>query len=229
MTFLFTSLLAGLASLTTPPETVTGFKADMVPAKAVRPAAFIPAGWLLEKQVTGDLNGDNRPDPVLMLVERPSPSAPELRRQRALVVLIAEPSGQFRRVAASGTALYCTGCFESDRGNGGAPELSISKGVLSVRHVSGAQQTLDLTQRYRYEPGADRVRLISDNVLQSSRLKLDTTVKRTDYLTGQQQVEHITADPADASGAKQLFSRKDGKVPTAPRYLEDIKVGDLAL
>ncbi|OON68828.1 hypothetical protein B0919_11655 [Hymenobacter sp. CRA2] len=211
------------------PEPGPVFKADMLPAKAVRPAAFIPNGWMLEKQLNSDLNGDNRPDPVLMLVERPSPTAPEARRERALVVLLAEANGQFRRVAASGAALYCTGCFASDRTAAGMPELSITKGVLAVRHVSGVDQTLDLTQRYRFESETGRVRLIGESLMLSSRLKLDTTYKRTDYLTGQQQTEHITADPADKSGAKQLVTRKDGKVPTAPRYLEDVKVGDLML
>ncbi|GAB2953472.1 hypothetical protein GCM10027048_18310 [Hymenobacter coalescens] len=227
MNILFTSLLAGFAAFATPAEPGPVFKAELLPAKAARPVAFIPTGWLLEKQVSGDLNGDNRPDPVLMLVERPSPTAPEARRERALVVLLAGTDGQFRRVAASGTALYCTGCFESDRGAGGTPELSIVKGVLSVRHVSGVQQTLDLTQRYRYEPTTGRVQLVGENTILSSRLKLDTTFKRTDYLTGQQQIEHITADPSDKSGAKQTVNRKEAKVPTTPRYLEDVNVSDL--
>lgn len=222
MIFLFTALLAGLGG---PAEPVSTFKPEMVPTTAGRATAFIPTGWMLEKQVGGDLNGDARPDAVLMLVERPSASAPEARRERALVVLLNEPSGQLRRVAASGTALYCTGCFASDRT--AAPDLSISKGTLAVRHVSGATQTLDLTQRYRFEEG--RVRLVGESVMQSSRLKLDTTYKRIDYLTGQQQTEHIVADPNDPSGAKQLVTRKDAKVPTTPRFLEDVKVGDLVL
>lgn len=221
MNFLLPALLIGLAA---PAEPGPVFKAELLPAKAPRPTAFIPTGWMLEKQLSGDLNGDSRPDPVLMLVERPSATAPEARRERALVVLLAEPTGQFRRVAASGTALYCTGCFQSDRGTGGAPELSISKGVLSVRHISGAQQTTDLTQRYRYEAKADRVQLVGESQLLSSRLKLDTTVRRLDYLTGQEQIEHITADPADPSGARQVVTRKEGKVPTKPRYLEDVNV-----
>lgn len=226
MTFLFTSLMSGLLGLTTPAaEPVPVFKPDMVPAAAPRTAAFIPAGWMLEKQVSGDLNADNRPDAVLMLVERPSATAPEARRERALVVLLNESTGQLRRVAASGTALYCTGCFASDRTV--TPDISISKGTLAVRHISGATQTLDLSQRYRFEDG--RVRLVGETVTQSSRLKLDTTYKRTDYLTGQQTTEHITADPADASGAKQLVARKDAKVPTTPRFLEDVKAGDLVL
>ncbi|MCC3158294.1 hypothetical protein LJ737_13680 [Hymenobacter sp. 15J16-1T3B] len=219
-------MLIGLAGLTTPnPESGPAFKADMVPATATRATAFVPAGWLLEKQISGDLNGDNRPDPVLMLVERPSASAPEARRERALVVLINEPTGQLRRVATSGTALYCTGCFASDRTV--APDLAISKGTLSVRHLSGVEQSLDVTQRYRFDNG--RVRLVGESVMQSSRLKLDTTYKRTDYLTGQQQTEHIVADPADPSGAKQLVTRKEAKVPTAPRFLEDVNVASLNL
>jgi hypothetical protein len=229
MIFLFTALLAAFNGPATPPETTSTFRPDMVPAKAVRTAAFIPTGWMLEKQISGDLNGDGRPDPVLMLAERPSPTAPEAKRERALVVLLSEPSGQFRRVAASGTALYCTGCFESDPGAGGTPTLSIEKGVLSVRHLSGVQQTVDLTQRYQYDKAADRVRLVAESLMLSNRQKLDATAKRTDFLTGQQQTERITRDPADASGTKQLVTRKDAKVPTTPRYLEDINVSVAAL
>lgn len=227
MVFLFTALLLGLRGLTTPAEPASAFKAEMVPAKAVRPAAFIPNGWMLEKQLSGDLNGDGRPDPVLMLAERPSPTAPEAKRDRALLVLLSEPSGQFRRVAASGTVLYCTGCFESERGTGGTPELSLSKGQLSIRHISGAKQTLDVTQRFEYDKATDRMRLVAESLLLSSRQKLDTTAKRTDYLTGQQQTERITLDPSDPSGTKQLVTRKDAKVPTTPRFLEDVHVSNL--
>ena len=33
-----------------------------IPAQAKDAASFVPAGWKIEEQVTGDLNGDSLPD-----------------------------------------------------------------------------------------------------------------------------------------------------------------------
>ncbi|WP_400191800.1 hypothetical protein [Hymenobacter sp. B81] len=225
MNFLSTAALcSGL--LLAPSEPV--FKADLLPQKGSRAVAFVPAGWMLERQAAGDLNADKRPDQVLLLVERPS-GAPDAHRERALVVLLAEPTGQFRRVGAAGGVLPCLGCAETSAGADGIPEISIAKGGLSVRHIAGNDQTMDLTLRFRYEPTAGRVRLVGEDHIKSSRVKLDTRVRHTDFLTGQQQTDHIYADPNDKAGTRQLTSRSTAKVPTTPVYLEDVSAQNLNL
>lgn len=224
LTLLLTGWLAG-SSVTT--ETDQVFKADMLPAKAARPMAFVPAGWLLERQVAGDLNADKRPDQVLLLVERPS-DAPDAKRERAVVVLLAEPAG-FRRVGAAGAVVPCVGCAETSVGADGVPEMAISKGQLSIRHIAGNAQTVDMALFFRYEPTASRVRLVAQHHVKSNRKGIDTTVRHSDFLTGQQVTERIYADPNDKGGTRQLTSRKEAKVPTTPRFLEDLKLGEISL
>jgi hypothetical protein len=228
MTILFSALWVGLTTFGLPLDTKPAFNAALLPAKAARTAAFIPTGWLLERQISGDLDGDQRPDPVLMLIERPSPTAPEAQRERALVVLLADNTGQLRRVAASGTVLYCTGCHGSASDASGTPQLTIKNGTLAIRHVAGTTETLELTQRFRYEPAAGRMRLIGEDQTRNERGTVKTTLKRTDYLTGQQQTERIYPDPNDKSGTRQLTSRTETKVPTTPRYLEDVRASEAA-
>ncbi|KAA9332464.1 hypothetical protein F0P96_13415 [Hymenobacter busanensis] len=224
MIFLSALLVAPL--LCADPVTDRVFKPELLPAKAARPMAFVPAGWMLERQAAGDLNADKRPDQVLLLVERPS-AAPDAKRERAVVVLLAEPTGQFRRVGAAGAVLPCVGCDETAAGTDGVPELAISKGQVSLRHIAGNAQTTDRTLRFRYESTADRVRLVGEDHIRSSRQVLDTTVRHTDFLTGQQQTERIYADPKAQGSTRQLTSRSTATVPTAPRYLEDLNLNTL--
>jgi len=40
-----------------------------IPAEAEKVEQFVPDGWKVEEQLTGDLNGDSLPDYVLKLVE----------------------------------------------------------------------------------------------------------------------------------------------------------------
>ncbi|UYZ60982.1 hypothetical protein [Hymenobacter latericus] len=210
---------------TKPAQAAIAFDAASLPTKAARTAAFVPTGWLLERQISGDLNGDKRADPVLVLVERPSPTAPEARRERAVVVLLADAAGQLQRVAASGQLLYGIGgpdlLISSDK----MPDVKVEKGALVVRHISGTEQNLELTHRFSYDTGTNKMRLVGEEQIRSNRQTLDTTIKSTDYLTGKQRSERVYRDPADPAGQRQLTSRKDVTLPkTAKRYLEDVDV-----
>ncbi|KUG09705.1 hypothetical protein [Solirubrum puertoriconensis] len=223
-TFLIAAALLGPLQVTLA-QAATPFDPAALPAKAARTAAFVPTGWLLERQISGDLNGDKRADPVLVLVERPSPTAPEARRERAVVVLLADATGQMQRVAASGKVLYGIGGPDLLVSSDKIPEIKIDKGVLTVRHISGTEQNLEFTHRFSYEPSTSKMRLVGEEQIKSNRQTLDTTIKTTDYVTGKQRSERVFRDPADPAGQRQLTSRKDVTVPTATkRYLEDVDV-----
>jgi len=62
-----------------------------IPAEGKSVSDFVPPGWKLEEQVTGDLNGDSVPDYALKLVEdKPAKNSDDFpnERQRALVILL---------------------------------------------------------------------------------------------------------------------------------------------
>ena len=63
----------------------------LVPAEASNAREFAPRGWKIEQQVTGDLNGDSRPDFALKLVEDKPEKNSEgdvTERGRALVLVL---------------------------------------------------------------------------------------------------------------------------------------------
>ncbi|AYA37035.1 hypothetical protein D3Y59_08190 [Hymenobacter oligotrophus] len=207
------------------PSAPAAFEPTALPAKAARTAAFVPTGWLLERQVSGDLNGDKRADPVLVLIERPSTTAPEARRERAVVVLLADAAGQLQRVAASGRVLYGSGGPDPLISADKMPEIKVENGMLVVRHLSGTEQNLEFTHRFAYDTGSKKMRLASEEQIKSNRQTLDTTIRSSDYLAGKQRTERVYRDPADPDGRRQLTSRKDATLPKAPkRYLEDVDV-----
>src|SRR5436309_2912804 len=43
----------------------TAIDKSKIPTTAARTSGFVPAGWKMEEQITGDLNGDSKPDYVL--------------------------------------------------------------------------------------------------------------------------------------------------------------------
>jgi hypothetical protein len=63
--------------VTTPTQTTTDtgdlvvpvVKFPMLPKMGINAAAFTPAGWVLRQQASGDLNGDGKPDLVLLFAD----------------------------------------------------------------------------------------------------------------------------------------------------------------
>src|ERR1044072_2549777 len=83
-------LLAG-AGFASAQDEAARIDAKLVPAQAKDAKAFVPAGWKIEEQLTGDLNGDARPDQVLKLVEDRRDKNDEgmpTERGRALIIAI---------------------------------------------------------------------------------------------------------------------------------------------
>ena len=62
ITLLLTALPAVGQELRIPPVDY-----PVLPASATSAAGFVPAGWRIEQQLSGDLNGDRRDDLVLVL------------------------------------------------------------------------------------------------------------------------------------------------------------------
>src|SRR5947209_18857033 len=82
-----------------------------IPAVAGAVNNFVPAGWKIEEQVAGDLNGDTVPDYALKLVEdKPAKDKDDTatERQRALVILLRNKDGKLARAAITDRLLQCT-------------------------------------------------------------------------------------------------------------------------
>jgi hypothetical protein len=182
---------------------------------------FLPAGWIVEEQAAGDLNGDGASDLAAILVQ----SKPEFDkdgivsdRQRGLIVLLAGRKG-FTLAGVNDELLQCTTC-------GGVKEgvsINIRKGVIILSQLSGSREFTDETWRFRYEPGSRRFILIGRDTEYGDSILGTGTTKSINCLTGRTVSEMYRYD---AEGSRRIsLSKKTGSVPRNTPFLEDVTLG----
>ena len=171
---------------------------SVVPAQAKDAASFAPAGWKLEEQVTGDLNGDSLPDFVLKLVEdKPAKNADDMptERGRALVIALAEKDGTLKRAGVADKLLQCTRCGGAFYGVVETPAgISIEKGVVVVEQDHGSRNLTNTTYRFRFELATQRFRLIGFELADADRLTAQVVSESSNYLTNSRVVTRSKGD-----------------------------------
>jgi hypothetical protein len=159
-----------------------------IPAQADKPAQFAPAGWKIEAQTTGDLNGDSLPDFAIKLVEDREEKNSEgdpTERGRALVIALATKDGKLQRAGVAANLLQCTRCGGAFYGVVESPaNVSIDKGVVVVEQDHGSRNLTDMTYRFRYDPASQRFILIGFDLSDVDRLTASGVTESTNYLTG---------------------------------------------
>jgi len=187
----------------------------LIPAAGATIETFVPAGWKVEEQISGDLNGDRQGDVALDLIEDiPAENAEGVpnTRMRALVVLLRGSDGSLRRAAVATTLLWCTTCggmLGDPSGSGGL--VRIEKGVLVVDQLSGSREATNQVQRFRWDPKQGAMVMIGLDVVDYDRLNGDSQSTSVNYLTGVRIVEKTRYDKRTDS--QKTVSRKKSKVP----------------
>lgn len=158
--FVFTCCL-GFTPLGSAQDSPTSIDKSLIPAAGDSVIQFVPAGWKIEEQVKGNLNGDALPDFAVKLIEdKPArgKDGKPVQRYRALVVLLQNKDGKLTRAGLADKLLLCTGCaghLDED-----APtSVRIENGGLVVRQESDREEGYTL-YRFRYEAGTQRFRLL---------------------------------------------------------------------
>ena len=158
-----------------------------IPAHAKDAASFVPAGWKIEEQVTGDLNGDSLPDYVLKFVEdKPAKDADDMptERGRALVIALAATDGTLKRAGVADKLLQCTRCGGAFYGVVESPAgVSIEKGVVVVEQDHGSRNLTNTTYKFRFEAATQRFRLIGFELADADRLTAQVVSESNNYLT----------------------------------------------
>jgi len=189
-----------------------------VPAEATTTKQFVPAGWKIEAQVTGDLNGDSLPDFALKLVEDKAEKNSEgdpTERGRALVVVLASAGGKLKRAGVAEALLQCTRCGGAFYGVVESPaEVSIEKGTVVVEQEHGSREVSNLTFRFRYDAATQRFVLIGFDYNTADRLTASVVTESTNYLTGVRVV-------ARSKGNRDVKTRS--VVPKKKVFLDDVK------
>jgi hypothetical protein len=181
----------------------SAFDKSKLPETGRSASDFIPAGWVLEEQVAGDLNSDGVPDLALKLIHEKPATAQEgeiIERYRALVVLFKGADGGLRRAGVADKVLQCTSCGGAFYGVVEAPaEVKIERGVIVVSQDFGSREVTEHTYRFRYDGAAARFVLIGFDSTSRDRLTATVTQESTNFLTGK-KITTVSTPPKTARG-----------------------------
>jgi hypothetical protein len=188
-----------------------------IPALAGNVKEFVPPGWKIEDQLTGDLNGDAMPDHVLKLVEdKPAKDQDDVvtERARALVIALASKDGKLSRAGVADKLLQCTRCGGAFYGVVEAPaNVEIDKGSIVVNQDHGSREFTNTTYRFRYDPDTQKFVLIGFDYAQADRMTAQVVSESSNYLTGVRKVARDT-------GEKTLHSST--RIPRTKIFLEQV-------
>ena len=203
---------------------------SLIPATADKVEKFAPAGWKIEEQVTGDLDGDSVPDFVLKLVEdQPAKDSEDVatERQRALVIVLQRQGGQLSRAAVADKLLQCTRCGGAFYGVSESPaNLQIEKGSIVVDQDHGSRNLTNTTYRFRNDAASRQFILIGFDYADADRATANVISESTNYLTGARivsrskgardvktrssipvkkiSIEHVDSEKFEEAAAKRL-------------------------
>lgn len=188
-----------------------------IPTEADSIEKFIPAGWKIEEQVTGDLNGDSVPDYAVKLVEeKPAKDRDDvaIERQRALVIVLQQPSGKLSRAAVADRLLQCTRCGGAFYGVSESPaNVQIEKGLIVVDQDHGSRNLTNTTYRFRYDAPSQQFILIGFDYADADRATANVISESTNYLTG---VRIVTR----SKGSRDVKSRST--IPVRKTSIEQV-------
>ncbi|MET0889464.1 MAG: hypothetical protein ABWY09_04955 [Stenotrophomonas maltophilia] len=159
---LLTALTASAQELRIPPVDY-----PVLPARATTAEGFLPSGWRIEEQLSGDLNGDKRDDLVLVLRQQDPRNivehdgfgiSPLDSNPRMLAIAFAGPAGGYTLAAQNHTLITrheapnLSDVFED------GPGVSIMRGTLRTTLYffsnAGSWSTGSASFTFRWQDGA---------------------------------------------------------------------------
>ncbi|HUQ33446.1 MAG TPA: hypothetical protein VM095_15095 [Pyrinomonadaceae bacterium] len=202
------SLTMSNRNVTSAQDEVSRVDKSKVPATGAQSSDFVPAGWKIESEAKGDVNGDGRSDAVLTVQEEKAMEGKQ--RGRALIVLTAQKNGSWKKAAVADRLLQCADC------GGGMADLvvKIEKGVINIFQAQGnnASSLSNETYLFRYERATSRFRLIGADYVESGGPD-KVFQESTNFLTGVRK----TTRP---KGRKDITT--PSRVEKTKIYLEDV-------
>lgn len=205
-------------------QAAIAFNDAALPRTAAAIEKFVPGGWMIEAQISGDLNNDAAPDTALKLIEKPEANVDKYNppsRSRVLLILLKNKDGKFERAATAKNLLQCTGCGGAFYGVVEAPaDVGITKGVLIIKQDHGSREVTENTYRFRYNPGVKKFALIGYDETTRDRATGATTSESANYLTGVKTTETFQYSKKLDTDVKK--AAKKTRVSKSPQYLEQL-------
>jgi hypothetical protein len=187
-----------------------------VPKPEVAPVeAMIPAGWTLEKQTSGDLNGDQKSDVALKLIQQKT-------GDRALLVLLATPSG-WKKLALAPKLLLCKRCagmMGTDTGE--HITVNIDNGVLAIEQYSGSREVIHTTHRFWIDQSSKKLVCIGEDIHPYDRANGNKLTDSRNFLTGKRIVDETIV--SNSAPYKPGHRTQEFKVSKELRAIESIDI-----
>jgi hypothetical protein len=178
--------------------------------------SMIPAGWQLEGQTSGDLNGDRQPDVALRLIQSGTGD-----RQRALLVLLAK-NGGWEKLAFAPKLLLCQSCG----GTLGSPtgeniKIQINDGSLVVEQLRGSRGAVQTTHRFWIDRNSQQLVCIGEDINPYDRANGNKLTDSRNFLTGKRIVEETRGS---ASRSKASLRNQQLEVSKVLQSIESIDI-----
>ncbi len=180
-------------------------------------AGFVPKGWQLERKRIRDLNGDHRPDAVLVLhqndprnvLDDPSdPIHPLDTNPRMLVVMLARANGGYKRVSQNHRLIpRYNSPFNDDPFDDVALTGNTFRVITHYWASAGSWETWTTLFTFRYQNGC--VGLIGYDRNNFQRNSGESNGISVNYLTG--KIKKTTDDPQTGDTAVQWSSLSNNR------------------
>ncbi|MDD5037079.1 MAG: hypothetical protein PHE55_20320 [Methylococcaceae bacterium] len=212
-------ILLGLGMGVTAQAQEVGFPVQHLPREGNSVRDFIPGGWAIEQQVSGDLNGDDISDIAVILVQDKPDSdegGVENERLRAMIILLGIGKNKLTLAGTNDNLLQCKACGGVKEG----VDIEIKKEVVILSQMSGSREYTDETWRFRYQPRARRFILIGMDIENADSILGKGKIESFNYLAGMKVIEIYRY--REASDRTVTVSRKKRKCPRKTPFLEDV-------
>ena len=218
-------LLAALPFCCWADEAESSIDTSRIPVAGTGVNDFVPPGWIIEEQVSGDLNKDSFTDIALKLIEdKPVKDKDDENlecRRRVLIILFKDNHGKFSRVAVAERLLQGTGDGGAFYAFVPAPaNVKIEKGILVVNQDHGSRNVIENTFRFKFDASSKRFVLIGLDQKDRDRLTGVIIAKSTNFLTGERIIQRSRFIPTKSGYVRESTLKK--RIPKETLFIEQV-------
>jgi hypothetical protein len=184
-----------------------------VPAKGKVIEDFIPAGWVLQNQTAGDLNGDGKDDLALRIIKLGKRGD----LPRSLVVLLNTKTG-WQRLAVADNFLLCDSCG----GMLGDIRMQIRKQVLITNQLVGSRNAVDISHSFWIDRKSGKLVCIGEDLNPYDRANGNSITDSRNFLTGKRIVQRYRGNSRGGILEAKLVKTENLKVSKKLRSIESM-------
>ena len=184
-----------------------------VPAKGKVIEDFIPAGWVLENQTAGDLNGDGKDDLALRIIKLGKRGD----LPRSLIVLLNTKTG-WQRLAVADNLFLCDGCG----GMLGDIRMQIRKQVLITNQLVGSRDAIDISHSFWIDRKSGKLVCIGEDLNPYDRANGNSITDSRNFLTGKRIIQRYRGNPRGGILDPELVKTENLKVSKKLRSIESM-------